>query len=281
MAALAAASGGGFASMASSYLPALGSFAGGMLGFSGAKDANKNARKMQEAAHNFEREVLKNRYVWQTQDMKNAGINPMLSAGASPPMGHGVTMPVVNEGQAAAEGASSGAQVSRNNAESRLLDAQEKVALNTAMREAAQAELASAQAVNQRKETDFNFGDDTVSVNGSAPYGFRNLQMSNLYSDMELTKTQAKYVNELRSKVMPEIQKLMSEGKLDDARTELTKASAEAERLGLPQLRNEAAAQSSPWKKDVAPYLDDLGKVTNSAGNISRIRRSPFEFRRK
>lgn len=252
--------------------------AGAALGGFGASSANKAASKAQKREQAFIREQMNNRHQWEVDDLKAAGLNPMLSAGAAPSMGGSPTRQIFDEGAAAGAGAVSATSSRRNSKESDLLEAQEKVAVNTAMREAAQAELATAQAANQRKETQFNFGDDTVTIDGFTPYGFRNLQMDNLYSDMTLTKSQNRYVNELRTKVMPEIEKLISERKLDEARTAFTRASEEAERLGLPKLRNEAAAQSTPWKKEVSPYLDDVGKITNSAGDLTRIRRNRFEF---
>lgn len=46
--------------------------------------SNRYAQRSQNA---FTREMMTNRYQWQMQDMEKAGLNPMLSAGAAPPMG--------------------------------------------------------------------------------------------------------------------------------------------------------------------------------------------------
>lgn len=55
-----------------------------VAGLAGSLWSSSQNQASAEASMAFQREVLQNRYQWQVEDMRKAGINPMLAAGSSP-----------------------------------------------------------------------------------------------------------------------------------------------------------------------------------------------------
>ncbi|WNK14932.1 MAG: DNA pilot protein [Microvirus sp.] len=80
-------------------LPALGSVIGGLIGSHGQHEANEATAAMAREQMDFQKEMSSTAYQRATQDMKAAGLNPMLAymqGGASSPQGAMATMQ--NEG---------------------------------------------------------------------------------------------------------------------------------------------------------------------------------------
>lgn len=83
---------------------------GGAISAFGASQQNKMARKASQQQMDFQREGFRNRYKWTMEDMREAGLNPILAykqGGGSAPGGS--TYSPVNVGAAAAQGAQAGA----------------------------------------------------------------------------------------------------------------------------------------------------------------------------
>ncbi|UOK21027.1 DNA pilot protein [Chifec microvirus UA13_14] len=78
---------------------------GAGIGASGAKSANRKAIQ-------FSREMAKNKYTYQVQDLKQAGLNPMLAVSNGAPMPS--TPQMQNVGDAAMRGAEMGSKVGQS-----------------------------------------------------------------------------------------------------------------------------------------------------------------------
>lgn len=78
----------------------LGSIAGGLIGSVGDAistwQSGKNAREMQKRQIGWERERATHAHQWEVQDLENAGLNPILSAGGSGAQTGGVSAPTVD-----------------------------------------------------------------------------------------------------------------------------------------------------------------------------------------
>lgn len=66
----------------------------GGLSLVGGQIQNSSAKSAANAANAFTTEQLKNRHQWEVQDLKKAGLNPILSAGGTPSIGGSSTADV-------------------------------------------------------------------------------------------------------------------------------------------------------------------------------------------
>lgn len=78
------------------------------LSFLGGNKANKEAKKAAEAQMAFQRESLKNRHQWETEDLRKAGLNPILSANSGAPGASGASYQPQNALAGAADAAGKG-----------------------------------------------------------------------------------------------------------------------------------------------------------------------------
>ncbi len=87
------------------------SLLGGLLSAKGASDQNKAAQRAAEAQMAFQRESFQNRYQWTMDDMRKAGLNPILAykQGGGGTLG-GSSYSPVNVGAAAVTGGAAGVQ---------------------------------------------------------------------------------------------------------------------------------------------------------------------------
>lgn len=163
-----------------------GSVAGGLIGKASAKSQNKAAQQAAAQANQWTNEQLKSRHQWEVRDLKNAGLNPVLSAGGTPSIGGSAMAPVVGEMdqmQKGVEAAASAAQMKliqeqvKNVAEDTELKRENQAVAKTtaaaqtaaAMNSVANANLAdanSAVAAEQRKSVMADWKGKTFELQG-------------------------------------------------------------------------------------------------------------------
>lgn len=120
---------------------------GGLLGFAGQESANDAQMAMLERQIEWQKEVLQNKVQWNVQDLRNAGLNPVLAA-MSPASGGApsASAPQVgNVGQAAVNSALSFASIAKMfgdlNNQSRQTDANVSAASARESKDRAEADL--------------------------------------------------------------------------------------------------------------------------------------------
>lgn len=123
---------------------------GGLLGRSGAKDANRQNREMARESMAFEERMSSTAVQRRVEDLKAAGLNPMLAYNDAASQPSGATAQASNVNTPLAEGISSGVNsalaVRAQNAQIANLGAQTQAALANADNQRAQAGLHAAQA---------------------------------------------------------------------------------------------------------------------------------------
>lgn len=265
-----------------------GTILGAGLSFLGAKRQNDAAESAAEKQMQFQREVMQNRYQWQVDDLKKAGLNPVLATGLSAGMASGSSYTPVNEYNGVANAVSSAfdrrlaLREQRNR--DKLADAQASVYRaqaadyesktsadywrRTGLSIDSQIDARVASAAESRSRTDI-----LKAELQEKPYKLAILAQ-NLTQEMKrvrLLEAQIGYTQSQDARSRMETRLARSRDNVEgframilESEAEIAAIEAEAQRAGLPVKKLEAAGKTAPvnaWLRRYGAYdLLDLGK---------------------
>lgn len=140
--------------VAASLISGGASILGGLMGSSSAKSANKAAAKEAELNRAFQREMAQNAHQYEVEDLRKAGLNPILSAGGSGASASGgAGQPqVFNETDSAAKGVSSALEAAASAASLENVKADTALKKTSAIAQTASAEQSLAGAQSARAQ---------------------------------------------------------------------------------------------------------------------------------
>ncbi|WNK13278.1 MAG: DNA pilot protein [Microvirus sp.] len=234
----------------------VGSVASGAMNYVGQQQTNAANAQQAQKQMDFQAEQTGSAYQRGTADMKAAGLNPMLAysqGGAQ--SGGGAQATMGNELGSGANSAMSTAQI---------LQGMDRVSA-----EIGQTQAATDQTRAQTRNTDADTLDKLLQPGFTTEKKLGQERENTIKYIMGDMLARDNYVNEqtVAARIASAKAGATKESNL------ATKEGHASNILGYEERRakNEGQAEDSWWKRNVSPYLGDVGAVTGSAASASRL----------
>lgn len=271
-----------------SLLSPITTIASAFMGYKGQQDANET--NVEQAAINREfnrEEAQKNRdfqermratqYQTATQDMIAAGINPMVAytqGGAGTPTGATASsnsLPhVANKATAAVTNSATTATIQNIHAQTEKTEADAEVSRAMADKVRAETNLTTSSTENmnqtvQKTIEEIQLVREQIGKTHAEKY-YVGQQTATSWEEQRLKQQQW---------ILAEIEKKLKNGQitLQTAQTELTKIETDLRKYEIAGARNKSASDETWYGRNIRPYLQDAGRITNSATSIYQLKR--------
>lgn len=241
---------------------------GGLFGMSSAQDAAEDAFKMQVDLMNhqyfLQKNTLKHKHLWEVQDLKNAGLNPILSANSAGGMTN------VGMGQApmadTAGGFQKGAASANQIALASLDIEKQKVANDKIKADAAQtdamANLQKADAEAAKTTSSIEQSESQSALNWSTvAFQKQTIELNRLMNEAKISQIQQEVINSIRM-VTAQERYLRESGQaaLTSAAAAASSAAAQHRLAAAQELNAQINAKNGEVRRQVDLALE--GKAT-------------------
>ena len=208
-----------------------------------SQEANSAAFQMQANSLAAQKEALQNKHQWEVQDLKKAGLNPILSANSA---GGGISGATANITPAdVAGGLLAGANSAQARKATELMEKELEVRQTNANANKTSAEAKRLEAENDIQKT----ANDTARTNSSvalnsSQIGVNNTLLGYYTALTDNTKNRTKLETAMNKAQISEIQQRIINATLEvGAKIEYYKASGQAALMGASAQQQQAAAQ--------------------------------------
>lgn len=224
-----------------SWLPAFAGFAGSLF----SSSANQASA---QASIDFQREVLQNRNQWMVEDLRKAGLNPILAAGTTQSTAQGATYQTENPASSAVQSYVASKQAS---IASRQQDNQDAIAK-------AQVSVLNSQASANTAKALKDAQDVTES---KARIGMMPSQIESYGASAAFNRSNAMYLEKMTSQLDYQAQQILSN--LETARKERDLLIQQAQTARTQSERNLAEASLARANSKVASVVEAGKRIYN------------------